>query len=240
MNSILIKNVSFSYDEQTIFKNFNLSLSKYKTYSIMGEVGSGKSTLAKIIAGTVSYEGKVLINNANAKERVILVSEETKIKYINIEELRTNIKELLFYFKMEELESYSSKELSIKEKIEVSIIQALSFKKEVIILDNVFNYLNNSFKKNLIKYVKANNITLINIVSNEEDTLYTDYLIILYKKGLIAIEGTPLSVFKEEKLVRRLGFNLPFYVDLSIQLGLYGLLDDIYLSREAMVKNIWK
>lgn len=240
MNSIFIKNVSFSYDAQTIFKNFNLSLNKYKTYSIMGEVGSGKSTLAKIIAGIVSYEGEVLINNASAKEKVSLVNEETKIKYTNIEELGTNIKELLSYFKIEDLMSSFSKELSIKEKIEVSIIQALSLKKEVLILDSIFNYLDNSFKKELIKYVKTNNITLINIVSNEEDTLYTDYLIILYKKGLIAIEGTPLSVFKEEKLVRRLGFNLPFYIDLSIQLGLYGLLDDIYLSREAMVKNIWK
>lgn len=240
MNSIFIKNISFSYDGQTIFKNFNLSLSKYKTYSIIGEVGSGKSTLAKILAGTISYEGEVLINNANAKEKVSLVSEETKIKYTNIEELGNNIKELLSYFKLERLVSYSSKEISIKEKIEVSIIQALSLKKEVLILDSIFKYLDNSFKKDLIKYVKANNITLINIVSNEEDTLYTDYLIVLYKKGLIAIEGAPLSVFKEEKLVRRLGFNLPFYVDLSIQLGLYGLLDDIYLSREAMVKNIWK
>ena len=42
MNSIILKNVSFSYDNQTIFKNFNMTLKNYKTYSIIGACGSGK------------------------------------------------------------------------------------------------------------------------------------------------------------------------------------------------------
>ena len=56
----------------------------------------------------------------------------------------------------------------------------------------------------------------------------------------MAIEGKTLSVLKEEKLIRRLGFNLPFYVDLSIQLGLYGVVDGMYLNKEDMVSAIWK
>lgn len=229
MNSIILNNVSFSYDNQTIFKNFNLTLSSYNTYSIMGSCGSGKSTLAKIISGIIPYEGEVLVNNELSSDKVILVNEETNIKVNNVDEL-------LIYFDIEVLKN---RELSRKDKIVISLLNALALKREVLILDNIFNYLDSSFKKKLIKYLKNNNITLINIVSNEEDTLYTDYLIVLYS-GEIAIEGSTLSVFKEEKLIRRLGFNLPFYVDLSIQLGLYGLLDDIYLNKEAMVKNIWK
>lgn len=239
MNSIDIKNLSFSYDKETIFKNFNLSLNKYKTYSIIGEHSSGKSTLAKIINGDVNYLGEVLINGIESKDRVSLVDEFPKLKYSNIEQLNID-NALLKEFELEELILFPSKELTLKGKIEIAIIRALSIKKEVLILDGVFNYLDSNFKKELIKYIKKNNITLINIVNNVEDTLYTDYLIVLYKKGLIAIEGTTLSVFKEEKLIRRLGFNLPFYVDLSIQLGLYGLIDDIYLTKEEMVKNIWK
>lgn len=229
MNSIILNNIFFNYDNQTIFKNFNLSLSSYNTYSIMGPCGSGKSTLAKIIAGIIPYEGEILVNNELSSDKVILVNEETNIKVNNIDEL-------LIYFDIEVLKN---RELSRKDKIVISLLNALALKREVLILDNIFNYLDSSFKKKLIKYLKNNNITLINIVSNEEDTLYTDYLIVLYR-GEIAIEGPTLSVFKEEKLIRRLGFNLPFYVDLSIQLGLYGLLDDIYLNKEAMVKNIWK
>ena len=229
MNSIILNNIFFNYDNQTIFKNFNLSLSSYNTYSIMGPCGSGKSTLAKIIAGIIPYEGEVLVNNELSSDKVILVNEETNIKVNNIDEL-------LIYFDIEVLKN---RELSRKDKIVISLLNALALRREVLILDNIFNYLDSSFKKKLIKYLKNNNITLINIVTNEEDTLYTDYLIVLYR-GEIAIEGPILAVFKEEKLIRRLGFNLPFYVDLSIQLGLYGLLDDIYLNKEAMVKNIWK
>ncbi len=232
MNSIILNKVSFSYDNQTIFKNFNLSLSSYNTYSIMGPCGSGKSTLARIIAGIIPYEGEVLVNNELSNDKVTLVNEEVKVN--NIDELE--ISSLLIYFDVEDLKN---KKLSKKDKIVISLLNALALRREVLILDNIFNYLDSSFKKKLIKYLKNNNITLINIVSNEEDTLYTDYLIVLYR-GEIAIEGPILAVFKEEKLIRRLGFNLPFYVDLSIQLGLYGLLDDIYLNKEAMVKNIWK
>ncbi len=232
MNSIILKNVSFSYDNQTIFKNFNMTLKNYKTYSIIGACGSGKSTLAKIIAGIIPYEGEVLVNNELSSDKITLVNEEVNVNNIN----ELEISSLLIYFDVEDLKN---KELSKKDKMVIAIMKALSLKREVLILDNIFNYLDSSFKKKLIKYLKDNNITLINIVSNEEDTLYTDYLIVLYR-GEIAIEGPTLSVFKEEKLIRRLGFNLPFYVDLSIQLGLYGLLDDIYLNKEAMVKNIWK
>lgn len=232
MNSIIVKNLSFSYDNQIIFKNFNMTLNNYKTYSIMGTSGVGKSTLAKIIAGIIPYDGEVLINNELSSDKITLVNEEVNVNNIN----ELEIASLLIYFDVEDLKN---KELSKKDKMVIAIINALSLKREVLILDNIFNYLDSSFKKKLIKYLKDKKITLINIVSNEEDTLYTDYLVVLYDKG-IAIEGPTLAVFKEEKLIRRLGFNLPFYVDLSIQLELYGLLDDIYLNKEAMVKNIWK
>lgn len=232
MNSIIVKNLSFSYDNQIIFKNFNMTLNNYKTYSIMGTSGVGKSTLAKIIAGIIPYEGEVLINNELSSDKITLVNEEVNVNNIN----ELEIASLLIYFDVEDLKN---KELIKKDKMVIAIMNALSLKREVLILDNIFNYLDSSFKKKLIKYLKDKKITLINIVSNEEDTLYTDYLVVLYDKG-IAIEGPTLAVFKEEKLIRRLGFNLPFYVDLSIQLELYGLLDDIYLNKEAMVKNIWK
>ena len=72
-----------------------------------------------------------------------------------------------------------------------------------------------------------------------ENLLDSDYLIILYNKG-IAMEGKTLECLKEEKILKRLGFNLPFMVDLSIQLGYYGLLNEIITNERKMIKTIWK
>ena len=90
-----------------------------------------------------------------------------------------------------------------------------------------------------IEYLNSKNILLVNVTSNSDDALYTDYTICLYN-GIIAIDGKSINVFKEEKLLKRIGISLPFMIDLSIQLQLYGLIDKCYLSKEKMVKQLWK
>ena len=67
------------------------------------------------------------------------------------------------------------------------------------------------------------------VTTDMEDVLYTDYIMCLYD-GISAIDGKTLEVLKNEKLLKRLGFNLPFMLDLSIQLELYGLLNKSYLN----------
>ena len=54
------------------------------------------------------------------------------------------------------------------------------------------------------------------------------------------MEGKTLECLKEEQLLKRLGFNLPFLVDLSIQLGYYGLLNEIITNNRKMIKAVWK
>ena len=77
------------------------------------------------------------------------------------------------------------------------------------------------------------------VTSNVEDTLFTDYTLVLYNK-INAIDGKTLEVLKEEKILKRLGLNIPFYLDLSIQLKLYGLINKTYLNKEDLVKHLWK
>ena len=106
-------------------------------------------------------------------------------------------------------------------------------------LDDLLIYLNTRTKILLLNYLNSKNIMLINVTSNMEDVLYTDYILCLYK-GISAIDGKTLDVLKEEKVLKRLGFSLPFMVDISIQLKLYDLIKKIYLNKEEMVKNLWK
>ena len=58
-------------------------------------------------------------------------------------------------------------------------------------------------------------------------------------KGIL-MEGSTISVLKEEKILRRLGFSLPFFVDLSLNLQSYDLIHDIFLDRKELTEQLWK
>jgi ATP-binding cassette subfamily C protein len=68
--SILLNNVSFSYDKHTkILKNINLEIKEGEKVAIIGETGSGKSTLAQILIGLYPIDsGEIFYNGVEIKE----------------------------------------------------------------------------------------------------------------------------------------------------------------------------
>lgn len=116
-------------------------------------------------------------------------------------------------------------------------VELLKYKK--VIFFNVLSNLNEIDLKKLYDYLKLNNIYFINVTNNIEEILYTDNLII-YDKDKILAEGNTIELLKNEKLIKRLGLNLPFIVELSILLKDYNLTDKIYLSKESLVGDLWK
>lgn len=263
MGNIKIKNLKFSYDEQhEVFKDVNFLLRKGKTLSIIGTSGSGKTTLLKILNGELSYEGEVLINgvdvnqdNFDALRKCIavvyrdssfiteLVKDELRysLENMNIDPkiIKERINELNEYFGINKLLSKSINNLNLNDRTLVKILSYAVMEPTYIALDDLLVDLNNRTKILLLNYLNSKNIMLINVTTNMEDILYTDYTLCLYD-GINAIDGKTLDVLKNEKILKRLGFSLPFMVDLSIQLELYGLIEKQYLSKEAMVKNLWK
>lgn len=108
-----------------------------------------------------------------------------------------------------------------------------------VIFFNVLNNLDGNELKKLFDYLKSHRIKFINVTNNMEEILYTKDLII-YDKGNIIAEGDTLELIKNDKLFRRLGFKLPFIVELSILLKDYGLVNKIYLDKESLVGDLWK
>lgn len=263
MGNIKLKNLKFSYDEQReIFKDVNFLLRKGKTLSIIGPSGSGKTTLLRILNGELSYEGEVLINgvdvnkdNFEALRKCIavvyrdssfiteLVKDELRysLENMNIDPkvIKERINELNEYFGINKLLNKSINTLSLNDRTLIKILSYAVIEPTYIALDDLLVDLNNRTKILLLNYLNSKNIMLINVTTNMEDLLYTDYTLCLYD-GINAIDGKTLEVLKNEKILKRLGFSLPFMVDLSIQLELYGLIKKQYLNMEAMVKNLWK
>ena len=106
---ILIKDLSFKYQDEYIFNNISLTLKEGKKILITGDSGSGKSTLAKLITGFTSVKrnkifiGQTDINDINLwnlREQVTYVSQDeylfnnTILENINIKNTRDKNKVL--------------------------------------------------------------------------------------------------------------------------------------------------
>ena len=146
-------------------------------------------------------------------------------------------KEILELFHEEEL--MNKKELSKIDELKLKILSSLTSKEKVYVFMNVLIYLDNTFKEQLIAYLKANNKRIINYTTNIEETLLLDYLIV-YHEAKVIMEGKKELVLLEEKILKKLGFNLPFVVELSNGLKYYGLVDKVYFNMEELVDVLWK
>lgn len=265
MSYIRFKKLKFSYDNNNnnlIFKDVNFYLRENKTLSIIGASGVGKTTLLKILNGDLSYEGQVIIDgllveekNMNFLKSYIAVvfndklDEEISVKDIlkvslkklklTAEEIKIQIAELNEYFALAKIVNNKFKDLSLNDQTLIKILTYAILKPTYLALDDLLINLNARTKILLLNYLNSKNIYLINVTSDMEDVLFTDYTLCLYD-GINAIDGKTLDVLKNEKILKRLGFSLPFMVDLSIQLKLYGLINKMYLNKEDMVKDLWK
>lgn len=67
--SIELKDVSFSYNDNVIFKDFNLRIEKGKKVALVGVNGAGKTTLVKLILNLIEpEEGQILLSGVDVKD----------------------------------------------------------------------------------------------------------------------------------------------------------------------------
>lgn len=262
MSSLRINELKFSYSNKSVFNGINFTLRKDKTLSIIGLSGTGKTTLLKILNGELVYEGKVFIDDVEVRKEnfdelkykiaviydyshflneVVIDELRYSLEHINMDpkEINNRLEEINMFFNIKKYYNKPISILSTSDKVLIKILSYAVFSPSYLAIDDLLSYLDEKTKLLLLNYLNYKNILLINVTSDMEDVLYTDYTLCLYK-GIIAIDGKSLDVIKEEKLLKRLGFNLPFYTDLSIQLKLYGLIKKNYLNKEGLVKELWK
>lgn len=108
-----------------------------------------------------------------------------------------------------------------------------------VIFNDVLRTLKQAELERFFEQLDGLNIHFINITSNTEEALYAESLIVYYKEKVI-VEGSTISVLKEEKILKKLGFKLPFIYDFSLQLNYYGVIDSIFLDENVLVNKLWK
>ena len=206
----------------TQVNNISFSIKDKSFTTIIGENGSGKTTLAKILSGLIKTEN-VSYSSNKTSYCYNFISEKNVIKA-----LKTIKKELIEQFNID-------KKCINKESQQIlNVLYSLSNNPDILILDDALGLIKNKTK--IIKYLKSLKITIINITSDSEDLLYSDYSIIIKDKRILS--GKPKTLLKNERNLKSIG--LPFMIDLSNKLKLYDLLDEQYTDMDKMVDELWK
>ena len=116
----------------------------------------------------------------------------------------------------ENFESY--KVLDTMDGFDAIKMQVEVFLSKRIVFNEIWYYLSKEEKSELLEILKRRNVSFVNITSNVEDVIYSDYVIV-YDDDKKILEGNKEMVLRNEKLLKRLGYGIPFVVDLSIQLN---------------------
>lgn len=267
-NMIVINNMNFKYDDNVVFNNFNLSIKKGSFTTLIGNNGCGKSTLVRLLTGLINSNNSIYIDGVLlCSENISLIRKNIGVVFENPDNCL--ISETVFYdlaFPLENL-NYSSdfiysrvnevssylgidylldkcpRDLSGGEKQLVSLGCALVVEPSLLILDEAFSMVDEVSKVKLLDLLKKINkdfgTTILNITHDIEESLYGSD-IVLIDNGQVILHDDKVLVYKQEKLLKKLGFELPFMVDLSNRLSYYDLIDGFIFDMDEMIDLLWK
>lgn len=192
--AIEIKNVSKSFGKKVILSKIDLSIEFGKIVGIQGENGSGKTVLYKLISGICRPNtGEIIVNKKNIGKEIDfpeniglamkdMTFEPNLTGYEILRDL-SNIKNIidkktiqsnmnLVNLKYNDKTLYKNFSFGMKQKL--IFIQAIMENQNIILLDEVFNGIDDETYSrfiNIIKNLKNENKTII-ITSHSRQSVY--------------------------------------------------------------------
>jgi ABC-type multidrug transport system fused ATPase/permease subunit len=216
------KNLRYSYpDQKPIFKDFNLSFMRGQATCVVGKIGSGKSTLLKIIFGIHrASRGDIVVDvNNNVPLSKLNVTNETWRKNIHYCEqspklMNRSLSENILYgstvsdrkadalmhrFDIDTIKAKGlGKSLSGGERQIVSIFQAITHEKPIVLLDEPTASLNDGSKTivyRMMDYLIKRGSTVI-IVSHDMSLIKRCHRVVTLDSGKVTSD-MPAANFGE-------------------------------------------
>lgn len=268
MESIIkVDKLTFRYKDKFIFDKFSLEIKEGEWISISGPNGSGKSTLIKILSGLINVESETIIcglklnkdNIYNIRKNIGIIFDNPENLFlcetvyddiaftlenlcVSPSEIRARVREIANELKISNLLKKSPEDLSGGEKVKVALACALIHNPKILILDEALSSIDEKEKNRILKILDKKHkegLTIINVVHDLRETYYADRLVII-NNGEIMLDGNPFRVMEYDKILNRLGLELPFEIELSIKLKLYGIIDKVIPDIEQMVDILWE
>ena len=268
MKQLEVKNLSFSYDEETkAVNNVSFSIEKGSYTTIIGHNGSGKSTIAKLLIGLLEKDkGEIMIddlplNEENLMEirsRVGIVFQNPDNQFIgstvrddiafgleNHCVLQSDMDPIIDKFAekvnmTDYLESEPTR-LSGGQKQRVAIAGVLAMAPEMIIFDESTSMLDPQGKDEINRVIRQlHEETKLTIISITHDIeeVAKSDHVIVMDQGEIKMEGDPSEILLKEKELVSLKLDIPFSVKLINQLKKQGLALKPETTVEGLVNEL--
>ncbi len=160
---ISINNISFSYNDKNVFKDYSATFTTGKTTTIMSPSGKGKTTLLYLISGLLTPEaGDITYNIPSPRfsmvfqdDRLIAASSViNNIKLVNPNLSETDISLCLESLSLSGYEYKKVKHLSGGEKRRVAIARAILADFDILLMDEPLTGLDDDTKEIVIQYIK--------------------------------------------------------------------------------------
>ena len=191
-----------------------------------------KRTLIDNITIDFKYDSICILGNHSCGKTTLLKTlknKNSKFKYYFLE--KSNTYEIKEDFELKNNQEYLPYLKALFKKI--------ANKPEILIIDDISSVFPSEDRSKIFKYLKNKGIKILYCTSDVEDLENFSYTIVISNK-MVAMEGKTSLILQEEKLMKLLGYSLPFYVNLSTQLKYYGVLDKICYNKEELGDNLWK
>ncbi len=262
---VRFNNVNFSYDEESVvLKNFNLTINDGEMVAILGHNGSGKSTIAKIMMGLLEVEnGEIYINDKllsadtieECRNHMSIIFQNPDNQFVGVtvkddiafglenknlprEEIIKRIDKYLRLVSMEKFIDHAPEELSGGQKQRVAIAGALAMESELMIFDESTSMLDPKGTKEVNEMIKKikneNNKTIVVITHNLEEASYADRVIVL-NSGEVVADGTPMEVFKNEKVLEASGLKTMESVSI-----IHNLKNKEFKNKKEIEEALWE
>ena len=240
MKQIEVKNLDFSYDEQThAVKNVSFSIEKGSYTTIIGHNGSGKSTIAKLLIGLLEKtSGEILIDGMPLTlENLQAIRSKVGIVFQNPDNqfIGSTVRDDIAFGlenhcvepdKMDEIIQKFAKKVNMTEfldseptrlsggqKQRVAIAGVLAMSPEIMIFDESTSMLDPQGKNEInevIRELHGQSKMTMVSITHDIEEVTKSDFVIVMNNGQIVMSGKPSEIMMREKELLMSNLDLPF------------------------------
>lgn len=223
---IELKNITKSFGDNVILKNFDFKVKKDEFLTILGPSGCGKTTILRLIGGfedpdqgQILFMGEDITNKEAYERRINTVFQKyalfphmnvfdniafgLKIKKMDKNTIKEKVKEVLKLVNLEGFENREIESLSGGQQQRIAIARALVNEPEVLLLDEPLGALDLKLRQamqiELKRIQKSVGITFIYVTHDQEEALSMSDTVVVLNNGEIQQMDSPINIYNEPK-----------------------------------------